>query len=58
MAWGRAICNAINVGKVTQRSFLTDLVVDVIGIGTEGLREAGAERNVSIISIQLSKPKA
>ncbi len=55
MAWGRAISRAINVGKVTQRSFLTDLVVDAIGIGTEGLGEVDAERNVSI---QLSKPKA
>ncbi len=58
MARGRAISNAINVGKVTQRTFLIDLVVGAIGIGTEGLGEAGAERNVSIISIQLSKPKA
>jgi len=54
MARGRAI----NVRKVFKRTFLTDLVVDTIGIGTEGLGEAGAERNVSTISIQLSKPKA
>jgi DNA-binding protein len=58
MALGRAISTAVDVVEVTKRSFLTDLVVDGIDIGTERLGEAGAERNVSTISIQLTKPKA
>lgn len=58
MARGRAISTAVDVVEVTKRSFLTDIVVDGIDIGTERLGEAGAERNVSTISIHLSKPKA
>ncbi|MBC8224115.1 RNA-binding protein [Candidatus Bathyarchaeota archaeon] len=57
MARGRAISTAVDVVEVTKRSFLSDLVVDGIDIGTERLGEAGAERNVSTISIQLTKPK-
>jgi DNA-binding protein len=56
MARGRAISSAVDVVEVTKRSFLTDIVIDDIDIGTERLGEAGAERNVSTISIQLSKP--
>ncbi len=58
MARGRAISTAVDVVEVTKRSILTDIVVDGIDIGTERLGEAGAERNVSTISIHLSKPKA
>lgn len=58
MAQGRAISSAVNVVKVAKRIFLTDLVVETIDIGSERLGEAGAEWNVSAISIQLSKPKA
>jgi DNA-binding protein Alba len=58
MAWGRAISSTVDVVGVTKRSFLTEFVVDAIDVGTERLGEAGAERNVSTISIQLSKPKA
>jgi DNA-binding protein len=58
MARGRAISSAVDVVEVTKRSFLTDIVIDGIDIGTERLGEAGAERNVSTISIQLSKPKS
>lgn len=58
MARGRAISFAVDVVEVTRRSFLTDLVVDGIEIGTERLGEAGAERNVSTISIQRTKSKA
>jgi DNA-binding protein len=58
MARGRAISSAVDVVEVTKRSFLTDIVVDGIEIGTERLGEAGAERNVSTISIKLSRPKA
>ena len=57
MARGRAISSAVDVVEVTKRSFLTDIVVDGIDIGTERLGEAGAERNVSTISIHLSRPK-
>ena len=57
MARGRAISSAVDVVEVTQRSFLTDIVVDSIDIGTERLGEAGVERNVSTISINLSRPK-
>ena len=57
MARGRAISSAVDVVEVTRRSFLTDIVVDAVDIGTERLGEAGAERNVSTISIQLTKPK-
>ena len=58
MARGRAISSAVDVVEVTKRSFLTDIVVDDIDIGTERLGEAGAERNVSTISINLFRPKA
>ncbi len=58
MARGRAISTAVDVVEVTKRSILTDIVVDGIDIGTERLGEAGTERNVSTISIHLSKPKA
>ena len=58
MARGRAISTAVDVVEVTKRSLLTDIVVDGINIGTERLGEASAERNVSTISIQLTKTKA
>ena len=57
MARGRAISTAVDVVEVTKRSFLSDIVVDGIEIGAERLGEAGPERNVSTISIQLTKPK-
>jgi DNA-binding protein len=57
MARGRAISSAVDVVEVTKRSFLTDLNVDGIKIGTERLGEPGSERNVSTISIKLSRPK-
>ncbi len=55
-ARGRAINSSVL--EVTNRSFLTDLIVGAIDVGTERLGEAGAELNVSAISIQLSKTKA
>jgi DNA-binding protein len=58
MARGRAISSAVDVVEVTKRRFLTDIVVEGIDIGTVRLGEAGAERNVSTISIKLSKPQA
>ncbi len=57
MARGRAISSAVDVVEVTKRSFMTNITVDDIVIGTERLGEAGAERNVSTISIKLSRPK-
>ena len=57
MARGRAISSAVDVVEVTKRSFLNDITVDDIKIGTERLGEAGAERNVSTILIKLSKPE-
>jgi DNA-binding protein Alba len=57
MARGRAISSAVDVVEVTKRSFINDIIVDDIKIGTEKLGETGAERNVSTIMIKLSKPK-
>jgi len=57
MARGRAISSAVDVVEVTKRSFLTDMKVDGIKIGTERLGEPGSERNVSTISIKLSRIK-
>lgn len=57
MARGRAISSAVDVVEVTKRSFMTNISVDDIAIGTERLGEAGAERNVSTISIKLSRLK-
>lgn len=57
MARGRAISSAVDVVEVTKRSFLTDISIADIAIGTERLGEQGAERNVSTIAITLSRPK-
>jgi len=57
MARGRAISSAVDVVEVTKRSFLTNLNVDGIEIGTERLGEAGNTRNVSTIAIKLSQFK-
>jgi len=57
MARGRAISSAVDVVEVTKRSFIKDISVDSIDIGTERLGEEGNERNVSTISINLTKNK-
>lgn len=57
MARGRAISSAVDIVEVTKRSFMTDINVEDITIGTERLGEEGHERNVSTISIKLSRPK-
>ena len=57
MARGRAISSAVDVVEVTKRSFINDLHVDKINIGTERLGETGSERNVSTIMIKVSKLK-
>jgi len=56
MARGRAISSAVDVVEVTKRSFLRNISVDDISIGTERLGEEGNMRNVSTISIKLSQP--
>jgi DNA-binding protein Alba len=57
MARGRAISSAVDVVEVTRRSFMNNLVVDGIEIGTERLEGERGERNVSTITITLSRPK-
>lgn len=57
LARGRAISNAVDAVEVTKRSFLTDIVVDNITIGTEVLGEADNKRNVSVITITLCRKK-
>jgi DNA-binding protein Alba len=57
MARGRAISSAVDVVEVTKRSFMNDMVVDGIEIGTERLEGERGERNVSTITIKLSRPK-
>ena len=54
LARGRAISSAVDVVEVTKRSFLKDISVNDISIGTERLGEGDAARNVSTISIHLS----
>jgi DNA-binding protein Alba len=56
MARGRAISSAVDVVEVTKRSFMRDMIVDDVSIGTEILGEEGNKRNVSTIAIKLSKP--
>ena len=53
MARGRAISSAVDVVEVTKRSFLKDISVEDISIGTEVLGEE-EKRNVSTIAIKLS----
>ena len=57
MARGRAISSAVDVVEVTKRSFVNDLVVEGIEIGTERLEGERGERNVSTITLTLSRPK-
>ena len=54
MARGRAITSAVDVVEVCKRSFLKDLCVNDIKIGTERMGEGDDLRNVSTIRIQLS----
>ena len=56
MARGRAISSAVDVIEVCRRSFLKDMNVEDIKIGTERLGEGDDLRNVSTIKILLSKP--
>jgi DNA-binding protein len=58
LARGRAISSAVDAVEVTKRSFLTDISVDDISIGTERLGEGDTARNVSTIAIKLSRQKS
>ncbi len=55
MARGRAISSAVDVVEVARRSFVTDINVDDITIGTERLGDGDDVRNVSTIAIKISK---
>jgi len=55
LARGRSISSAIDAVEVCRRSFLKDLCVDEIKIGTEQVGSDDDLRNVSTINIQLSK---
>jgi len=56
MARGRAISSAVDVVEVCKRSFITDMCIDDIMIGTERMGTGDKLRNVSTININLSKP--
>lgn len=53
LARGRAISSAVDVVEVTKRSFLKDIDVENIAIGTEVLGEGDDKRNVSTIAITI-----
>jgi DNA-binding protein Alba len=55
LARGRAISSAIDVVEVCKRSFLKDINVEDIKIGTEQMGNGDELRNVSTIQIKLNK---
>ena len=55
MARGRAISSAVDVVEVCKRSFLKELQIEDIKIGTEQMGDGGKLRNVSTIQIILNK---
>ena len=55
MARGSAISSAVDVVEVCKRSFLKDIEVEKILIGTEQMGDGGELRNVSTIQIKLNK---
>ena len=55
MARGRAISSAVDVVEVCKRSFLKELTIEDITIGTEQMGDGGELRNVSTINITLNK---
>ncbi len=57
LARGRAISSAVDVVEVARRSFIEDLKIENIEIGTETVGEGDQARNVSTIAITLSKEK-
>ena len=57
-ARGRATSRAVDVVEVLRHSFIKDLAIDKITIGTEELnRYEGQTTNVSTIEIAISKAK-
>jgi DNA-binding protein len=57
-ARGRATSRAVDVVEVLRHSFIKDLIIDKIAIGTEELnRYEGQTANVSTIEIAISKTK-
>ena len=56
MARGRAFSSAVDVVEVCKRSFVIDMCIDDILIGTERMGTGDELRNVSTINIKLSKP--
>ena len=55
MARGRAISSAVDVVEVCKRSFLKDIEIEKILIGTEQMGDGDELRNVSTIQIKLNK---
>jgi archaea-specific DNA-binding protein len=56
-ARGRAISTAVDVAEVLRNRFMPDMAVKSVDIGTESVTsQDGNKRNVSTISIKLSKP--
>ena len=54
-ARGRAITTAVDVTEITRNRYMTELVVTKIEIGTEKLQGEEGERNVSSMSISLTR---
>jgi DNA-binding protein Alba len=55
MARGRAISTAVDVVEVARRSFVNNVSIEDIAIGTETIGEENEARNVSTICIKISK---
>ena len=55
MVRGRVISSAVDVVEVCKRSFLKDLEVEEILIGTEQMGDGDELRNVSTIQTRLNK---
>ena len=55
MARGRAISSAVDVVEVCKRSFLKEIQIEDITIGTEQMGDGDELRNVSTINIKLNK---
>ncbi|MBS7642479.1 MAG: DNA-binding protein Alba [Candidatus Bathyarchaeia archaeon] len=58
-ARGRAISKAVDVVELIRRSFLKDLEIKSISIGTQELiSQDGRKSNVSTIDIVIARPKS
>lgn len=54
-ARGRTISKAVDVAEIVRNRFIESATVKSVDIGTEKIREAGRESNVSTIAIVLGK---